>query len=65
VRVADRVQQLLKDIVAFDFADAEQLGPLAVVELVDRDGEVGQLGGLGLRGPALRHGELQVSRDRV
>src|SRR6266508_3171910 len=65
VGVAGVGQQLGEDVVAFDFGDAEQLGPVAVVQLVEYRGQVGSFGGVDLVGPAVGLGEFEVLRDGV
>src|SRR5918996_4521415 len=65
MRVADLVQQLLEDVVALDLTDAQQFGPLAVVQLVDGGSEVDQLGGVDVGRPPLSDRELQIRRDRI
>ena len=61
VRVGRLGEQVGEDPVG----DAQQLGPLAAVQLVDHRREVDPLGGVRLLGPSLGGRELEVARDRV
>src|SRR5262249_4119648 len=62
---ADRVDQVLEDVIALDLGHAEQLDALPAVQLVDRAREVGDLRRVDLGRPAGGDGELHVRRDRV